>query len=155
MRWPRGSLSGKFLISHVLVVLVGVVTVFIAASAVGPDLFAGQMNQMMGPGSNGVTGRAMSAAMQPNLDAAFRTSLTQSLSIATLIAVVVALAVSAFVARQIVQPIGRILAATRRIAAGHYAERVPIAPANAGDELALLAISFNEMARSLEQAERR
>ena len=155
MRWPRASLWGKFLMSHVLVVAVGVVTVFVAASAVGPDIFASQMVQLMGPGMSAMTGSGMLAPVQAELAAAFRASLTQSLLIAAAVAALVALAASAFVARQIVQPIGRILTATRRIAAGHYAERVPIAPANAGDELAQLAASFNEMASSLEQAERR
>ena len=155
MRWPRASLWGKFLMSHVLVVAVGVVAVFVAASAVGPDIFASQMVQLMGPGMSAMTGSGMLAPVQAELAAAFRASLTQSLLIAAAVAALVALAASAFVARQIVQPIGRILTATRRIAAGHYAERVPIAPANAGDELAQLAASFNEMASSLEQAERR
>jgi signal transduction histidine kinase len=157
MRWPRMSLWLKFLLSYIVAVAVGVVTLFVAASAVGPDLFANQMVRMMGSGMNtmmaGTSGLAV--AMQPTLDAAFRASLTQSLVIAAAVAALVAVAVSAFVARQIVQPISRMLTATRRIAAGHYAERVPIAPANTGDELGELAASFNEMASSLEQAERR
>jgi signal transduction histidine kinase len=157
MRWPRLSLWLKFLLSHVVAVAVGVVTLFIAASAVGPDLFASQMVRMMGSGMNTVMAgtSGMATAMQPALDTAFRASLTQSLVIAAAVAGLVAVAVSAFVARQIVQPIGRMVTATRRIAAGHYAERVLIAPANAGDELGQLAASFNEMASSLEQAERR
>lgn len=157
MRWPHARLWIKFLLSHAFAVVVGVVTLFAAASAVGPDLFTRQMVGMMRPGVSGMMGNAgsMATAMQPDLDAAFRTSLTQSLLIAAVVAALVALAVSAFVARQIVQPIGRMLTATRRIAAGHYTERVPIAPANLGDELGQLATSFNEMAHSLEQAERR
>ena len=157
MRWPRARLWTKFLLSHLLAVFVGVVTLFIAASAVGPDLFTNQMVQMMGSGTPAMMGNAsgMASAMQPDLAAAFRMSLTRSLLVATLAAALVALAVSAFVARQIARPIGRMLTATRRIAAGHYAERVPIAPSNTGDELGQLATSFNDMADSLEQAERR
>src|SRR5262249_41665213 len=156
-RWPRARLWTKLVLSHAVVVVVGVATLFLAASAVGPDLFTRQMAVMMGPGMSGMMGTAsgVATAMQPELDAAFRTSLTQALLIATLAAALVALAVSAFVARQIARPIGRMLTATRRIAAGHYAERVASAPANEGDELGQLAASFNEMAGSLEQAERR
>jgi signal transduction histidine kinase len=157
MRWPPARLGVRLLASHAIVVFVGVVTLFVAASAVGPDLFASQMVRMMGSGTSAMMGgaNAMAMAMQPELDAAFRASLTQALVIAAVVAASVALMVSAFVARQIVEPIGRMLAATRRIAAGHYAERVPIASANAGDELGELAQSFNAMATSLEQAERR
>lgn len=157
MRWPRARLWTKLLVSHAVTVFVGLVTLFLAASAVGPDLFTNQMVRMMGPGMHGMmgTGGTMTTAMQPALDAAFRLSLTQSLLVAVVAAALVALVVSAFVARQIARPIGRMLTATRRIAAGHYAERVPIEPANAGDELGELATSFNEMASSLEQAERR
>ena len=157
MHWPRASLWTKLLLSHSVAVLVGVVTLLVAASMLGPDLFAGRMAQMMGNGMGAMMGsaRGMTAAMESDLDAAFRTSLTQALVIAALAAALVAVVVSAFVARQIVRPIEQMLRATRRIAAGHYAERVPIAAANAGDELARLAESFNDMASSLEQAERR
>jgi len=159
MPWPRARLWLKFLVSHAVAVLVGVLTLFLAASAVGPDLFTIQMAHMMYPGSGSGMGMgnggAMAAALQTDLDAAFRTSLTQALLVATIAAAVVALLVSAFVARQIVRPIGRMLTATQRIAAGHYAERVPISPADKGDELGQLAASFNAMADSLEQAERR
>lgn len=157
MRWPRASLWTKLLLSHAFTVFVGVITLFVAASAVGPDLFGSQMMRMMGPGMAAAMGQAshLTTAMQSDLNAAFRASLTESLLVAGLAAALVAVVVSAFVAAQIVRPIGRMLTATRRIAAGHYAERVPIAPVNAGDELAQLAESFNEMASSLEQAERR
>jgi signal transduction histidine kinase len=63
-----------------------------------------------------------------------------------------AIAVSLFVSTQIVTPLQRLLAASRRIAAGHYAERVP---ANEADELGALATQFNIMAAELESAERR
>ncbi len=157
MRWPRARLWTKLLLSHSVAVLVGVVTLFVAASALGPDLFAGRMAHLMGNGMGAMMGsaRGVTAAMESDLNAAFQASLTQALVVAALAAALVAVVVSAFVARQIVHPIEQMLHATRRIAAGHYAERVPIAAANAGDELARLAESFNEMASSLEQAERR
>jgi signal transduction histidine kinase len=157
MRLPRARLWTRLLVSHALVVLVGVVTLFVAASAVGPGLFTSQMVHMMGSGTSAMMsgGNGMAMAMQPELDAAFRASLTQALLIAGVVAALVALVVSAFVARQIVEPIERMLRATQRIAAGHYAERLPTASANPGDELSLLAESFNAMASSLEEAERR
>ena len=49
-------------------------------------------------------------------------------------------------------PISRLAAASRRIAAGRYAERVPV---SSSDEIGELAGSFNQMAESLESTERR
>jgi len=56
------------------------------------------------------------------------------------------------VAARMAGPIGAMAAAARRIAGGHYAERVPVTDP---DELGELATSFNDMASSLEATERR
>jgi histidine kinase len=65
-------------------------------------------------------------------------------------------AVSFFVSRRIVAPVRQMMIASQRIADGHYDERVEM-PGGASwdqlDELAQLAISFNQMATKLEQTE--
>jgi two-component system sensor histidine kinase BaeS len=151
MGWLRANLRVKLLLSYLLTVLVGGVTLFIAAQLVAPSFFAQHMARMMGgpPMMGSVT------AADPSLDRAFRDSLMQALLVGGGVAALVAVIVSLFVAQQIARPVQRMLAATRRIASGHYAERVPIEPGNAGDEIGHLAESFNEMAASLEQTERR
>jgi histidine kinase len=63
-----------------------------------------------------------------------------------------ALAVSLFVTRRIVAPISRMAAASQAIAGGEYQTRVEV---HERDELGDLARSLNEMAASLENAERR
>jgi signal transduction histidine kinase len=151
VRWLRANLRVKLFLSYLLTVLVGVVTLFIAAQLVAPSFFANHMARMMGGGS--MMGGA--ALADDALNGAFREALLQALLVAGGAATLVALLVSLFVAQQIARPVQRMLAATRRIAAGHYAERVPIEPGNAGDEIGHLAESFNEMAVSLEQTERR
>lgn len=162
MRPRRMSLRVKLLLSYLLVLIVGAATLYVAISALGPPLFAQQMRSMMGgQGVNGGmmggsgSGSAPLSASTLALDAAFRAALMRALLYATLIAAVVAALMSLFVSRQIAQPIRRMLSATRRIAAGHYAERVAVAATNSGDELGLLATSFNDMAAALEQTERR
>jgi signal transduction histidine kinase len=50
------------------------------------------------------------------------------------------------------RPIGRLAQASRRVASGRYAERVPV---TSDDEIGELAESFNAMADSLEATERR
>jgi signal transduction histidine kinase len=66
--------------------------------------------------------------------------------------VVAAIAVGLAISTRVAGPVTRLAAAARRIAAGHYAERVPAAGEG---EIGDLAESFNSMAGSLEATERR
>jgi signal transduction histidine kinase len=79
----------------------------------------------------------------------------QALIVSTSLATIGAIILSYFVSRQIADPVRRMVQATRRIGAGHYAERVAVPVVNADDELGALAKSFNDMANALEQTERR
>jgi two-component system sensor histidine kinase BaeS len=158
VRRVRASLRIKLLISYLLVVLAGAVTLFIAVSSLGPSLFTQQMQGMMGgQGLGGMMGNANApiSTSEQTLDSAFRAALMGALLYATLLAGGIALLLSLFVSRQIVRPVRRMLSATQRIASGHYAERVDVPAANQGDELGALAASFNEMAGALERTERR
>lgn len=159
MRWSGISLGTKLFISYLIVVLIGIVTVFLIMSTLAPDFFSSSMHSMMSGygGGNGMMGGqgGNSEVVSANIDAAFRQSLTQSLVIAALLAAAAALVVSYFVSGQIASPVKRMLMATRRIGAGHYAERVTVPSGNAGDELGQLALSFNDMATELEKTERR
>lgn len=148
----RTTLRLKLFLSHLLVVLAGIVALFVTAQLLAPSFFARHMRGMASGGGPGMMGGGTGAAA---LDEAFRSALLQALLIATAVAGVVALLVSLFVSRRIAEPIKRMVAATRRVAAGRYAERVPVESANAGDELGALAASFNAMAASLEQTEER
>jgi len=152
----RGGVARTLLLSYLLVIVVGMVTLVAAAQAVGPAFFAASMARMMrAHGAGGMMGPGTDTSMTPYLRAAFRDALTAALLAATGAATLAALLVGALLSRQIVRPVRRLLGATRRIAAGHYAERVPVGPAGAGDELGHLAVSFNAMAAALEETERR
>jgi two-component system sensor histidine kinase BaeS len=146
-RWLRASVQWKLFLSYLPVVLVGLLIVASAVSAIAPAVFQRSMDQMMGSGMGGML-------TSSELDAAFRQALTPTLALATVLALLTTLIVSYFVARQIIHPVQAMVQATRRIAAGHYAERVQAAPANEGDEFGQLAASFNSMAGALERAER-
>jgi hypothetical protein len=55
MRWIRASLATKLFLSYLLVVLVGVTTLFIAVSALAPSFFVNAMQGMMnGQGMGGM-----------------------------------------------------------------------------------------------------
>lgn len=155
--WANVSLRTKLFVSYLLVILVGMVTVFIAMSEVAPQFFLTSMNAMMsGAGMSGMMGPGTSSAdLNASLNAAFRQATTQGLLVSGALATVCALVLSYVVSRQIAQPIQRMLIATRRIGGGRYSERVIAPTANAGDELGRLAASFNDMADALEKTERR
>jgi signal transduction histidine kinase len=143
MRLPR-RLRSRLVVSHLVVALAALGTVLVAISLVGPGYFADAMGHRPGDPA----GQAMDAATLAAFQDAVRTALLAAFGIALVAAVLVALALSS----RIATPVTRLVAAARRVAAGHYAERVP----ETGEgEVGELAETFNAMAGSLEATERR
>jgi two-component system sensor histidine kinase BaeS len=139
----RRSLGAKLLLGELLVIIAGAATLLITALSIGPAIFRHHVRDALG---------TVPPDVARHLDDAFGESTLIALGIATAAAVITALAVSWVVSRRVVDPIRGIGASARRIARGAYTQRVP---AEGTDELAALAGSFNEMAVSLESAERR
>jgi signal transduction histidine kinase len=119
-------------------------TVEVAVLLVGPGYFTEAMGHMPGDPMGEAMGRATLVA--------FVEATRQALVAATVIAVLAAIVVSLAVAARIARPVSALAAAARRIAHGQYAERVPT---DEPGELGELAVSFNDMAGSLEATERR
>ena len=124
-----------------------------------------------GPGGPGGTGNQGGNADGPNaaeallqtdpapevrvdedIERAFLDALDRALLIGLLVSVVIAVALAAVVSGRIMKPIARIRSGARRLAAGHYDERIPL-PADA--ELSELAEDFNELATALQETELR
>lgn len=139
-RLPRG-LGARLFLSHFLVVLVAVLTLLMAVLVVAPIIFGRAFEPTL------LLGGADDAVAE-----AFERTLLYSLLAAGVVATVAAALASLLVSRRVVEPLRYVLAATSRIAAGRYGERVPI---RGSDELGELSESFNAMARALEEAERR
>lgn len=131
-RLPRG-LRSKLFLSHFLVALVGALTLLTAIVLIAPIIFGNLVGEVM-----------------DSVGRAFGQTLLYSLLAAGLAATVAAAAASLFVSKRIIDPVQRMVAATRRISAGSYGERVPVREA---DELGTLSESFNSMAASLQAAE--
>jgi signal transduction histidine kinase len=146
----RGGLRNKIFLAHLLVIAVGMATLFVATLAIAPTLFDRLMGAMMGPNAPSMGG--MMSGMAETTAQAFRSAMLQALLLSAGAATLAAVVVSLFVSTRIVTPIQQLLAASRRIASGHYAERVV---ATDTDELGALAAQFNTMAAELETAERR
>jgi signal transduction histidine kinase len=140
---PR-SLRARLLLAFLVVGAAALGTVGVAVLLVGPGYFA----EAMGHGPGDPTGVAMDEATR----LAFVDAMRRALLAAGVIGIVTAFVVSVAVAARIARPIAGLSAAARRIARGNYVERVPLGEPGEIDEL---AVSFNEMAASLEATERR
>lgn len=143
----RRRLGLKLFASHLVVIVVGVVVLASAAEVTAPSVFEHHMDEMM----------ASTDMMDTTLDIDFRSAIREALVVAAGAACIAAIVVSIFVTRQVVMPIQAMMRASQRIAAGQYEERVEVRGNLARDELdelARLALSFNQMAAQLERTEK-
>ena len=140
----RIRLRERLVLSHLAVVAVGTITLFVAVGFVAPGAFDAAMGHSVDGGMNEM--------MTSLIRAAFQDAVQTALVVAVVVAVLAALVISVALSARLSGPIARLAVASRRIADGRYAERVPVASA---DEIGELAESFNRMAGSLESTERR
>jgi two-component system, OmpR family, sensor histidine kinase BaeS len=141
-----GRLRWRLLVANLCVAAAGVVAVAAGVWLAAPRAFETAMGMS---GSGGMMGRT--GTMDPLLRSAFGDALGSALLLGLGAAVVVAVGASVLVATRLARPIDELSAASRRVAHGDYAQRVP--PANG--ELGELGASFNEMAATLQATEQR
>lgn len=144
-----GGMRARLFMSHIGVGAIAIVTLFVAVRATAPSFFdhhIGNMAFMHGP--NGMPMPADAA----QLDAALARSLNEGFLIAVAVALPLSVIISVLVARQLSGSARSLASASRRIAAGDYGQRVPVA---GPVEVQEVAESFNSMAGALEGAERR
>ncbi|MDP8923128.1 MAG: HAMP domain-containing histidine kinase [Chloroflexota bacterium] len=168
MNRVRTALAGlrvRLLLAHLVVILVGLATVYGAARLAAPGFVERHMADMMrqrgmnpgvgGPGMPmmpGPGGGPMVSSMEAAIEETYRVALGEALMLAAGVALAAAVLASLFVSHQLARPIQCLAAASRRIARGERGERVEVGGAT---ELAQLAASFNAMAEAVEDAERR
>lgn len=146
----RRHLVAKLFISYLIVIIVGVVVLATTAEMVVPSAFDRHLAAM----ADMMSGSPM--MMNMDLFTSFRAAVTEALTLAATAALLSAIVVSLFVSRQVVAPIQAMMKASKSIAEGHYKERVQVAgdlEKGEQDELAQLALSFNQMAARLQQTE--
>jgi len=152
LRTIRRHLGLKIFLSYLIVIMVGVSVLASAAEFAVPSAFERHMLAMSGM----MSGMMRGARLEMDLFTNFRAAVTEALALAVLAASLVAVLVSLFISRQVVAPVREMMFASQRIAEGHYAERVRV-PGDTSkgelDELAQLALSFNQMAAKLEGGE--
>lgn len=147
----RRHLRWKLLLSYLIVILAGGIVLIAAVELAVPVSFNRHMGAMAG-GMGEMMGRGMGSDLFTN----FRAAVTEAVALAALAALVCALIVSLLMSRRIVAPVRGMMAATSRIADGHYADRVAVPDSpnpDEMDELQRLAVRFNRMADRLEKTE--
>lgn len=149
----RTRLGVKLFFSYLVVVLVGILVLATTTQLAIPSAFERHMAGMDSSMSGMMDGNdAMGQSMYGN----FQAGVMEALVWASLAATLAAVIVSWFVSRQVVTPLQGMMQASQRIAEGHYEERVHV-PGNIQrdelDELAQLALRFNQMAAKLDQTE--
>jgi signal transduction histidine kinase len=152
VEYIRRHLGAKLLLSYLVIILSGASVLAAASQFSVPTAFdhhmsaTGRYGNAMGP----MMGAPGQGNMMQGLYQDFRAGFDEALFYAALAAGLVAGAVSLFFSRRVVAPLRVMTAASRRIADGRYDERVQV-PGH--DELAQLALRFNQMAEKLEQVE--
>ena len=144
----RGSLRTHLLLSYVAVIAVGVAAFAITIWLLGPSLFQQRLGSPAGHGLGARIGASDNAVLGRDFTSALATSLWVALGLS----LVAAGGVAVIVSRRILRPLEAVRRATRRLAAGHYEERVPL-PGE--EELAALAEDVNRLAASLAGSEAR
>ena len=149
INYLRRHLGAKLLISYLVIILVGVVVLITASQFVLPASFNRHMAGMGTMMNNGMMGgQGLGPMSQVYLD--FRASFNEALMFAARAAIIVAIGLSLYFSRSVVAPVRAVSLAAERIADGRYEERVQV---SGEDELAQLAIRFNQMAEKLNQVE--
>ncbi len=136
---PGRGLAARLLVAMGLVLLVGGLTAWLVAGAIGPGVFH---RHMLAAGLDEDTAAVLHA------EEAFRSASAVSLGIALAGATLASLAVSLVLTRRIGRSLGSLAAAASRVAGGRFDSRVP-AP-GMGAEFDDLAVAFNDMAAHLE-----
>lgn len=152
----RRHLGWKLFLSYLAVVLLGAAVLMAAMEFTLPRAFEHHLQAMeialLSTGAHGMMG---SGHLAGDLVINFRTAVTEATLIALSAASLIALALSAVMARRIVRPVRQIMEASRDIAQGNYGRAVPlpVRPLADLDEIGQLAHSFNQMAGQLAESD--
>jgi len=153
MKYIRERLGAKLFLANLIVIVIGVFILAITIQITIPSAFNRHMGMMDQSTMNGMgMGQGQGQGQGPGrtLFENFRASMFESLGYAVTASVLAALLVSLLLSRGIVAPIRTLTDASQHIADGHYNKRVDV---NGTDEIAQLAMRFNQMTAQLEQVE--
>ncbi len=146
MKRLLGTLRARLLLSHLVVVVIGVIILLVAGRRLGSVFVDDHLRSM------GAMMRGMATGDTLQLEDGITTAFDRALLWAAIISALAAMAAATVAATRVLRPLNQIRRVARRLATGSYAERVPI-PAE--EELAALAGDVNSLAAALDQTEQR
>ncbi|MBE9180711.1 HAMP domain-containing histidine kinase [Oculatella sp. LEGE 06141] len=141
----RIGLQPRLFISHLLVMITGLMSFLVISNAASRHLFSGHLEELE---DAGLIIRSTRLALFDGFQAAWHGSSLLAICVGTLAAA----GLSYWIAQRITQPLNQMERIARQFAAGRFNEQVPT---NTIPELARLGNSFNRMAVSLEDVEMR
>ena len=145
MAVTRLGLRSRLFLSHLLVMIVGVVSLVIIGRLSSPRLFAQRLEKLE---ENGIE----ILDVRTELVEGFETAWDLSTSWSVIVGGTAAAGLSYWVSKRIMQPLTQMEKITQKFAAGKLDERLPTSEI---PELNRLSASFNRMAASLEGVEQR
>ncbi|PSN19027.1 two-component sensor histidine kinase [filamentous cyanobacterium CCP5] len=141
----RVGLHGRLFFSHVVVMLVGLISFIVISRAASLHLFSRHLNKMASLGHT-------VHEIREELLFGFESAWSGSTAWALMIGGLTAAALSYWVARRITLPLTKMERIAQQFAAGNWSEQVPRSDI---PELARLSRSFNRLALSLQDVEER
>ncbi len=148
----KRHLTVRLFVSYLLVIVIIVAITAVILGIAAPNVY----NRYLGVEKQGIGEFGRGGPQQNQLVGNFRAAVFEAFSVAVLASVVVAIVISLLMSRSIAAPVKEIARASRRIADGHYSERVQTAESEKQkdiDEIGKLGLNFNQMAESLEKTE--
>jgi signal transduction histidine kinase len=139
------GLRARLFLSHVVVMMVGLLTLFVIAKISSPRFFALSLRQFE-------VGNLKVEQVRTQLIRSFEDAWNQGAFWSIVVGATTAGGLSYLVTQRIVKPLIQMEEITKKFAEGHLEERVP---ANEIPEVDQLARSFNRMAATLEGVEQR
>ncbi|WP_287370072.1 HAMP domain-containing sensor histidine kinase [Oceanithermus sp.] len=143
------KLFPKLFLSHLLVVVIAEAAVFVLVEFFAPRFFAEHvarmvhMVQMMGMGP-------MAESLRVDLENGLSATLTSALLVSLPLSALLAAVTAYWVSRRLARTANLLASGSRRMASGDYRLRLPV---EGRDELAELAVHFNNLAEALERVE--
>jgi histidine kinase len=150
LRYFRTHLAWKLFLSYLIIVLVGVVVLLTATSLSVPSAFDRHLAGMSAMMNGGMMDQTQ--PIENELFTSYKSAVTEAVTFAAAASIIAALIASFLISRQVVEPVQRMMAISRRIADGEYQERLNISgnlQSNHLDELDQLALTFNQMTDKL------
>ncbi|MBM4468109.1 HAMP domain-containing protein [Rhodococcus hoagii] len=136
------GLGVRLLLAQSMVLAAGAATSWVVAAFVGPPLFREHLRE---------AGVANLSEEQFHAEHAYRSATIVSLTVAIVVAVMAALAVTWYFSRRLQRSVTEVSSAATAVAAGRYDIRV--SPPHLGEDFGALAHAFNQMAARLNSVE--